>query len=214
MLNKISNTATVDMLQNSSDALFLYESIYKPKFLIKGKNEASVPIITSDSNDTIQFGIWGILPQNYDDSWEKFQDNISTLETPLDSIAKEPWLNDAFKHRRCIIMATGYFEAKVLNQKLRNFYHCTREKEVFCFAGIYNVLDDGFITCSIVSKPNDSEQHILNTNRPIILDSCNSSKYLNAELTLHELYNGNLEIDQSSMMSFQVRKKFLKQKKI
>lgn len=211
MLNKFSNTATIEELKYHLSAEFDFEYLYYPERVINGKKENSAILITSQKQDKIQFGIWGILPHNYNDTWKQFQSNLNTLETSIDQLKTSDWLLEAFYKRRCLIMATGYFTSKIKNDKLISFYHSNTNDSVFCFAGIYNILDDGFITFSILSRHFDHD-NILETTNPIVLDVEHYKDYLTDEFPLKKLIDKAYEIDGLVLNTKRISKKNIKNK--
>lgn len=206
MLSKISNTATKETIEKILQSKFDYGELYKPRFLINGLKESTVCILTAQAPNRIQFGIWGILPKGYTESWKTFQSIHNTLEIEFEYITEISWLYDALKNRRCLIVATGYFTAEIKNQSLITFHNISKNNSLFCFAGIYNILEDGFISCSILTHQNGSSKYLLKNPRPIIIKEENYSLYLNSELSNIDICGINFEMEQSQFLSYKIAK--------
>ena len=61
-----------------------------------------------------------------------------------------------------------------------------KSNEPFAIAGVYNELDDGFVTCSIiVSKANDYIKKIHNSgiSMPVVFGTLNQNLWLNADMS-------------------------------
>jgi len=203
MLNKYSNIATSKMLKEHLNMSFTYDYLYRPKRIIDGFYENSVALVTSATQDRIQFGIWGLLPQNYNDDWKLFQLQLNTLEISITQLKTSKWLFDIFLNRRCLILATGYFTSKIIQHTLIPFYHSLKYNRIFCFAGIYTVLEDGFITFSILSRPFNTDD-ILESTHPIILDADHYHDYLTGGFPIQKFLDSDYEIDYYLLTSRQI----------
>lgn len=199
MLSQISNTATKETIEQKLHAKFDYGHLYRPHFLINGLKESSLCIVTSQDSDRIQFAIWGILPKGYKESWKRFQSVYTTLEVELESITELSWLNDALKYRRCLIISTGYFTAEMESQYLQTFHNMSKCQNLICFAGIYNILEDGFMTCSILTHYDRYSKHLLKDPKPIIIKEAHYSDYLKSDFKIEDLFNVNLEISKEEI---------------
>lgn len=178
MLSKISNTATKKNIEETLNAVFDYEYLYQPRAMINGKKESSVCIVTAEAPHRIQFGIWGILPSTYMGSWKKFQAVHSTLEVSCESVPESSWLFEPLLKRRCLIIATGFYSDEITDHGLKSVKTSLTNNAVFCFAGIYNVLEDGFITCSILNRSTNTSLHQLEKAQPIIIPPEHYSEFL------------------------------------
>jgi putative SOS response-associated peptidase YedK len=64
------------------------------------------PVITSDASDKAQMLRWGLIP-----SWSKDKKIASSLiNARAESVADKPSFRGAYKKRRCLVPATGYYE--------------------------------------------------------------------------------------------------------
>lgn len=155
MYFKISNTAKKEMMEEWSNASFKYPNLYKPQVVINGLNEVSIPIITMEEKDMITLSIWGMLPERYKEDWHIFQNNTNTLNLHEESMSSGLWYSEPLKTRRCVIPVTGFFTSYLRDGETYPYYVTLKNGKPFYLAGIYNRLDDGFITCSLlVGKAN------------------------------------------------------------
>lgn len=204
MLSQISNTASKSVIEQTLNATFDYGYLYRPKFIINGLKESSLCIITANATDRIQYGIWGILPKGYRDSWVSFQSVYNTLEVEFESIPQTSWLFESLKYRRCLIVATGFFSSELEGHTLQTFHNVLKDEPLFCFAGIYNVLEDGFLSCSILTHHNGSSSYHLKSAKPIIIGEKNYQNYLNKHMDINAICEGDFEMNRNQLEQFEV----------
>lgn len=123
--------------------------------MINGLEEVTIPIIGMEEKQFIVPAIWGILPENYSEDWHVFQNVFSSLNINIDSLTHPSWFADALLHRRCLIPVTGFFTSYLINGALYPYYFHLKSGLPFCFAGIYNKTEDGFLTCAIITTHSD-----------------------------------------------------------
>jgi putative SOS response-associated peptidase YedK len=115
-----------------------------------------VPIITSDNPHALTIVQWGLVP-----SWSKDPSVASKLiNARAETLDEKPSFKQAFKRRRCLIPADGFFEWRSDNGKKRPQFIYVGEREVFAFAGLWDTWHspDGSVlqSCTIITtEPND-----------------------------------------------------------
>lgn len=145
-----------------------------------------VPIITNDKPDALTIVQWGLIP-----SWAKDTKMASTLiNARAETVAEKPSFRTAFKYRRCLIPATGFYEWQQDKDKQPYYIHL-KDREVFGFAGLWEVWrnpeGDEVWTCSIITtEPNDliSKYH---HRMAVILKQDDYSTWLDKETSSGEL---------------------------
>ncbi|MDO9577080.1 MAG: SOS response-associated peptidase [Candidatus Cloacimonadales bacterium] len=119
---------------------------------------------------------WGLVP---------FWTNNPKIGSHLinaraDSVAIKPSFKAAFKYRRCLIPANGFYEWRKNNKQ--PFYITLKNSELFTFAGLWEEWyhPDGTLlrTCSIITtEPNEIMQEI-HDRMPVILSPKAEEKWL------------------------------------
>ncbi|WP_445738183.1 SOS response-associated peptidase family protein [Mariniflexile sp.] len=213
MLTRISNIASVPEIELALNAKFDHNFLYAPKAVINGLKESSMAIITTNAPRRIQFGIWGILPENYEDSWKPFQATYNSLNTEKETLKHSLWLRDALLHRRCLVIATGFFISILNNHSLYPYYVSAKHQNIFCFAGIYNILADGFITFSILTHTATHTENSMETSIPAIIKEEHYSGFLGKDFSFDTLMSKELEVDETDLITYQVSKEVFKNKK-
>ncbi len=169
---RISNTAKRGKIEEEFGIPFKYPKIYRPQQVINGLDEVTIPLVLKENPDVIRQGIWGILPENYREDWYHFQNSFNTLNLRYDSIKENNWLRHSLLNRRCLIIANGYFTSYLYNGQLYPYYVYMKGRKPFAMAGLYNVLEDGFVTSSVlIGKADPTVRQIQNLDdgMPVIL---------------------------------------------
>lgn len=127
-----------------------------------------IPIIKkSKQGKILDFAKWGLVP-----FWAK-DPKIGNrmINSKAETISEKPSFKSAFRYRRCLIPANGFFEWS--KQEKQPFYISVDQRPIFSFAGIYEIwhADDGSTleSCSIITtNPNQMIEN-LHARMPAIL---------------------------------------------
>jgi len=149
---------------------------------------SSIPYIYH-SNDSrrVSLAHWGLIP-----SWAKDRSfSSNTFNARSETVADKPSFRQAFKQRRCLIPASGYYEwAKVrVNGKVAGkqpFWIGRKDKSLFAFAGLYEHWTDKssgelIESCTIITQDAYSSINHIHHRMPVILPSVNYREWLDAE---------------------------------
>lgn len=190
MYYKLSNIADTATIEKHFHRSFKHPRLYQPETVFNGLNEACLPIITMGQPNQISNGIWGLLPPDFREDWNIFQDFYNTLNIEVAAIKKKTWYSESFTQRRCVVIITGFFTAVLFKGHLYPYHVYLDSRKPFCVAGIYNILDDGFITFSILTQPSTSfikkVQH-LEAVMPFILPKGWENRWLSKGLILDKI---------------------------
>ena len=98
---------------------------------------------------------WGLVP-----FWAKDISKGSRLiNARSETVASKPSFRAAFKQRRCLILADGFYEWKSVKGKKEPFFLTLPDATPFAFAGLWETWDDkgkidqGYQSCTIITKP-------------------------------------------------------------
>ena len=214
MYYKLSNTAGRDRIERLFKVSFKYPKLYEPQVLIHGADEANLNIITSKSKQEVSQAIWGMLPEGYQDDWEVFQDLTNTLNIDEKDLDSDLWYSSAMRKRRCLIIVTGFFTTLLKNGETYPYHIGLENENPFFLAGTYNVLDDGFITCSIlVGKANSyikKFQNMVDT-MPLVISSESKDLWLDTTANFHEIIDIPHAPNTMKFCAKSIEKEFFKQ---
>ncbi len=214
MYYKLSNTADRERMEDLFGVRFKYPNLYYPEVVINGLNESNLPIITSEEPDKITLAIWGILPEHYQDDWDQFQSLSNTLNIDERNTQPELWQTDALKERRCLILVTGFFTTYLRDGIVYPYYVSLKSGNPFFLAGIYNILDDGFITCSLLlGKANDYIKKFQNVvdSMPLVVKRSQSEFWLDRNVSLPEIKHFLTRNSKTNLHAHPIAKEFFNQ---
>lgn len=191
MFYKLSNTAQRKEIEKEFKVTFDFPKLYKPSTVINGLEESSLPIITMANPARVTYGIWGLLPESLEENWKVFQNLTNTLNINVEHLDfKDNLYAEAMDKRRCVIISTGFFTSALYQGKMYPHHVYLTGHKPFAIAGVYNQLEDGFITCSIlVKKTHETLKEIPNLleYKPVIFDKRDRNHWMNKEFTSDNL---------------------------
>jgi putative SOS response-associated peptidase YedK len=143
---------------------------------------ATMPVVVRNSPNRIELMKWGLIP-----FWAKDPKiSYKTINARAETVASSPAFREAFKRRRCLVPASGFYEwQKTERGKLPYFIHL-KETELFAFAGLYDVWKDAegneLRTYTIITTiPNDLVQPIHN-RMPVILHPDDEAMWIDPKM--------------------------------
>lgn len=189
MKYKISNIASIHVIENHTNSTFKHPKLYQQKRMITGKEETIVPIITSEYPNEIDFAIWGLLPDKFDQDWNVFQEHIDTLTVKIDNIRND-FMQKELNIRPCLVIVTGFYTSFLENGKIQEYYITKENNTPFYLAGCYNQLNDGFLTFSLLLKKQKKElKKFQNLDKyiPIVIDETMKQDWLSNKISITDL---------------------------
>lgn len=127
---------------------------------------------------------WGLIP-----SWAK-DDSIGSklINARAETLREKPSFREAFRSRRCIVPASGFYEWQKTSKGLKQpFYFYLKEKEVFGFAGLWEEwLDKGTgeltETCTIITTEANEVLKPVHDRMPVILKNSDYDFWLDKKV--------------------------------
>lgn len=140
---------------------------------------AAVRLSPETGRRELTFFRWGLIP-----SWAKDMSiGARMINARSESVAEKPSFRAAFKRRRCIIPADGFYEWQKLNGGKQPVYIHGVEGQLLGLAGLWEVWRDpegsSLQTCTILTtRPNELVAPIHN-RMPVILEPEDYDLWLN-----------------------------------
>ncbi len=128
-----------------------------------------VAVISNDDPQTLTYFRWGLVP-----SWSKdIKIGAKLINARSEEAYQKPSFRSAFKRRRCLIPANGFYEwQKEGKSKTPHFIHL-RHGGLFAFAGLWEIWHspegDELRTCTILTTEANALVAPLHNRMPVIL---------------------------------------------
>ena len=154
----------------------------KPRFNICPGQ--TVTAFRTSCKDGLREGVnlsWGLVPP-----WAKTSKiGYKMINARKESVADTPAFRSAFKHRRCIIPATGFYEWQhPASGKLKQpFFFSLKDNEPMALAGLWERWQDpagiNRETCAILTTSANKIMQDVHHRMPVILEERNFNLWLN-----------------------------------
>ncbi len=124
---------------------------------------------------------WGLVP-----SWAKdVKIGQRMINARAETVAEKPSFRSAFKHRRCLIPADGFYEWQARGTGPKQPYRIGRpDGAPFAFAGLWEAWHGGegdeLLTCTIITTEANRTLRDIHGRMPVILDERDFSAWLDA----------------------------------
>lgn len=129
-------------------------------------------ILRSSEQSARQFQLlrWGLIP-----SWAKERAiGARLINARAETVSEKPSFRSAFRHRRCLVVADGFYEWQRQEGKKQPFYFRLQDKKAFGFAGLREhwQAPDGEVieSCTILTTAANELMHSIHDRMPVILD--------------------------------------------
>jgi putative SOS response-associated peptidase YedK len=177
MCGRFTITATPEQLQQSFPGIAVPAQM-TPRYNIAPTQP--IAVIPNDGRNAVDFFVWGLIP-----SWAKdptIGNNL--INARAETLAEKPSFRTAYKRRRCLILADGFFEwHKIPKQRGKIPHYITlTDHQPFAFAGLWEqwFSPDGSEIKSatiITTEPNELIAQ-LHDRMPVILHPTDYARWL------------------------------------
>ena len=121
---------------------------------------------------------WGLIP-----AWTKdTKTGVGLINARSETAATKPSFRDAFQHRRCLIIADGFFEWKKTGSTKQPFYICRKDQQPFCLAGLWeswqNEDQTAIQTCTVLTTSANEFMAPLHDRMPVFLEPNQFERWL------------------------------------
>ncbi|OHD65791.1 MAG: hypothetical protein A2176_14400 [Spirochaetes bacterium RBG_13_51_14] len=122
---------------------------------------------------------WGLIPR-----WSREPAiGHKLINARAETVHQKPSFRDAFKSRRCIIVASGYYEWKKSESIKIPYYIKLASGSSFAFAGLYEtwISPQGaeYRTCTIITTEPNALMKPIHNRMPVILPRNHEDRWLN-----------------------------------
>lgn len=140
-----------------------------------------VAVIISDGVKQLVPVRWGLVP-----SWAKdLAVGSKMINARAESVAEKASYRGAFKKRRCLVVADGFYEWQDLGASRRPVYIRLRSGKPFGFAGLYEVWKspegEDVTTCTIITTEANDLMRPIHARMPVIITRQDENRWLDRE---------------------------------
>ncbi|PPS39584.1 SOS response-associated peptidase [Chroococcidiopsis sp. TS-821] len=159
----------------------------EPRYNIAPTQLVPVVLYSAEKQRQLQMMRWGLIP-----SWAKDPNIASRLiNARSETVSEKPSFRAAFRHRRCLVIADGFYEWQRQERKKQPYYFQLQNKQPFGFAGLWEhwQTSDGeeINTCTILTTEANELMRPIHDRMPVILDSQDYGLWLNPAAQVTEL---------------------------
>jgi len=123
---------------------------------------------------------WGLIPH-----WAKDRKiSYKLINARAETVAEKPSFKSAYRQRRCLIPATGFYEWQISEQGKQAYCVAGQDQQIFAFAGLWEYWEQGTETvysCTIITTAANKLIRPIHQRMPVIIGSCNYSQWLNKQ---------------------------------
>lgn len=139
---------------------------------------AAVRMDASDSHRQLAQFRWGLIP-----SWAKDRKIASRMiNARAETVAEKPSFRAAFKRRRCLILADGYYEWQKDGKSKTPNYIRMKDDRPFAMAGLWESWrdedDKPLETCTIITTTANELTSMIHDRMPVILEDADYDLWL------------------------------------
>ena len=149
-----------------------------PRFNIAPTTQIPVIRLREDGQRELIEMRWGLVPL-----WSRPGDKLPLLiNARAETVSSKPAFREAFKSRRCIVPASGYYEwQKLPGGAKQPFYITRRDGLPIGFAGLWENAKEVHGTVAIVTTAASEETQQIHDRMPVILGKPDFARWLASE---------------------------------
>jgi len=147
----------------------------------------ALPVICDIHPQKITRSGWGFVPE-----WADGRAGVKPLiNARADTVATKPTFRQAFRSKRCLVLADGFYEWKRAGKSKVPHWIALKSKEPFAFAGIWSTVHDPsgrpYTTFAILTTEANELVAQIHNRMPVILHARDEAAWLNQHCALDEV---------------------------
>jgi putative SOS response-associated peptidase YedK len=150
----------------------------RPRYNIAPSQEIPAILFDAGIGRRLEWMRWGLVP-----SWAKdVSIGARLFNARSETVAVKPSFRSAFRHRRCLIAADGFYEWTPRNRGHQPFHFTSSEQELLAFAGLFEswrgeggeVID----SCTVLTTEANADVSDVHNRMPALLDAAQRELWL------------------------------------
>jgi putative SOS response-associated peptidase YedK len=175
--------AQIEPISNVVKAFFIDDIMTEilPSYNIAPGSKILSVVMQDNKRLLIDFQ-WGLVPH-----WAKDPDiGQSMINARAETVGQKPSFRSAFKSRRCLIVASGFYEWKKDGRIKIPFYVKLSSGASFAFAGLYETWNSAggieLRTCTIITTEANDIMRPIHNRMPVILPRDREDRWLDISI--------------------------------
>ena len=188
------------------DIFDIDQSLLAPRYNIAPSQQV-VTLIHDGNKYRLGTLKWGLVPP-----FAKNQKiGYSLINAKAETIASKPSFKPSFENRRCLILASGFYEWDPTGEGKLPHYFYVKDKPIITFAGIWSSYklknEEKLYTCAIITTTANDLMKDVHPRMPVILDGYSQQKWLVSDKSSDkELLDLLVPYDSKAMGEYRVEK--------
>lgn len=142
----------------------------EPRYNIAPTQLVPVVLYSPDKQRQLQLLRWGLIP-----SWAEDSGIGSRLiNARSETVSEKPSFRAAFRQRRCLVVADGFYEWQRQEHKKQPYYFLRQDQQPFGFAGLWenwhSPEGEEIKTCTILTTEANELMRPIHNRMPVILN--------------------------------------------
>jgi putative SOS response-associated peptidase YedK len=157
----------------------------RPRYNIAPTTSVDVVRLDADGKRELVSMRWGLVPF----FWKKSLKEVpATFNARAETVAEKPMFREAFKRRRCIIPASGFFEwTGEKGDKTPHLFSAADGSPILAFAGLWDCWTDPetkeeILSCTIIVSGASEWMTVYHDRMPVLLQAGDFDAWLNGSL--------------------------------
>jgi putative SOS response-associated peptidase YedK len=156
-------------------------SSFAPRYNVAPSQSVAVVRHNPDSHQPELTAMrWGLIPSWADDAKIGYR----LINARSDSAATKPAFRSAFKKRRCLVLADGFFEWQKAGKHKQPYWIRRKDGKPFAFAGLWEHWTKGekpIDSCTVLTTDANAVVRPLHDRMPVILEQSDFERWLAAQ---------------------------------
>jgi putative SOS response-associated peptidase YedK len=164
------------------------DDLFEERFNIAPSQSVATVRLDDAGRHTLRMNKWGLIP-----AWSKdAKIGFSLTNARAETVAEKPAFRSAFKSKRCLIPADGFYEWRAISAKVKQPYHFARlDGGLLGLAGLWerwtNPESHSVETCTIITTTPNRVTAPVHDRMPVILAPGDYAVWLDARSTADDL---------------------------
>ena len=165
------------------------EDLYNPSYNV-APSQPVLSVINDGNRNRLGYLKWGLIP-----SWAKDEKiGFKLMNARAETLAEKPSFRDAYKKRRCLIVADSFYEWKHLDQHTKIPMRIKlKTNKLFAMAGIWerwkSPKGNTIFTCTVITTTPNKLMQDIHDRMPVILRPEDEKIWLNPAINDFQVIN-------------------------